>query len=230
MEPRHNSHPRFAVMQPPNSRAPLGRSLSSSPRRSPVFVYASQSPLSITIHVDLMSKINALAATARRQISSKPISTPVNTRTGGHTRAIEWHFVYPHTLHRNTEMVIGKPDYHPLKLLLKRKWEEADRTTLWTFVYSSPKLHKKAVVRQYHSRRVKHAIIKALKERGMDRMGRPLELEEQPSGGELKPSITGTIHVFPQEKVLDLEFEDIVDDCGKLVDTILKKTGQTCSK
>jgi hypothetical protein len=129
-------------------------------------------------------------------------------KTAGACKAFDWTFVYPHVMHKTTESIMHRPT-HPLRSLLEQKFKEADKTLLWTYVYSAARVSKKAFIRQHHGRRIRHAIMDALKDIGLDKEGWPLIETGLTLGSQASP-IMGCLSILPREPVLTAEYQDLV--------------------
>jgi hypothetical protein len=132
----------------------------------------------------------------------------IRIKAAGAFKAFDWTFVYPHVMHKTTESIMYRPT-HPLRNLLEQKFREGDKTTLWTYVYSAARVSKKAFIRQHHSRRIRHAIMDALKDIGLDKEGRPLVETELALRSQASP-IMGCLSIIPKEPVLNAEYQDLV--------------------
>jgi hypothetical protein len=136
-------------------------------------------------------------------------NVPKEHGISGSCKAFSWTFNRTHTMFLNTMGIMHRP-LHPMRDLLEKRWNEADKTGLWIYVYSSTKVNRKAFIRAHHSRRIRFAIFDALKEIGLDKEGRqPLATGSEGLMSDIKP-IVGSLSIYPKELVLMADYQDLV--------------------
>ena len=101
---------------------------------------------------------------------------------------------------------------HTLHLPIVARYDSRPRIGLWWGVTSNTMTGVKVVVRRWSSRRLRHAIREALKERGFDEDGKSLV------GGDL----TGTLEVDTREGIVKARFEDVKREAGLAIDYVEK--------
>lgn len=140
-------------------------------------------------------------------------NSSASVKSGGFCQGFRWRFQYPHAPHVQTEKILSR-SINPLKRILEDRLAKADRSTLWTFVYSSPKLSKKAFIRKHHIKRLKRAVKVVLNKQGMDEKGRPMQ-----SAGEKNTEalLLGTLQIQPSAELMHLTFATLVADSQNMI-------------
>jgi hypothetical protein len=105
---------------------------------------------------------------------------------------------------------------HPIRPKIVDLCAHRERKTLWWRVSVSQIQQSKRVVRSWCGRRVRIAFEQALKQQGLDKLGKPL-VSESPTGKKL----TGTIEIYIQPPCVTQDFEGIQKDAQHLLSLLL---------
>ncbi|KAJ5194443.1 hypothetical protein N7491_001781 [Penicillium cf. griseofulvum] len=106
---------------------------------------------------------------------------------------------------------------HPIRPKIVDLCAHRERKTLWWRVSVSQIQQSKRVVRSWCGRRVRIAFEQALKQQGLDKLGKPL-VSECPSRGK---KLTGTIEIYIQPPCVTQDFEGIQKDAHHLLTLLL---------
>ena len=106
---------------------------------------------------------------------------------------------------------------HPIRPKIVDLCAHRERKTLWWRVSVSQIQQSKRVVRSWCGRRVRIAFEQALKQQGLDKLGKPL-VSESPSRGK---KLTGTIEIYIQPPCVTQDFEGIQKDAQHLLSLLL---------
>ncbi|KAJ6113293.1 hypothetical protein N7523_006610 [Penicillium sp. IBT 18751x] len=114
---------------------------------------------------------------------------------------------------------MGSP-VHPIAPKVAHSWEGRDRDTLWWRVSVSHITQLKRVVRSVCARRARVAFELALKEKGFDRLGRPLLstyswLPQDP--------LTGSVDLIIRPSFVKQSFETVQHDARLVLEGLLKQ-------
>lgn len=102
---------------------------------------------------------------------------------------------------------------------MEKRWQDRDKTKLWTYLYSVQRVSKKGFIRRTHNKRIKHAILDALREVGLDRLGQAITIE--PKDGHLPAtSISGSLSIWAQQAILTTEYKDLLDCARQMLGRI----------
>lgn len=111
---------------------------------------------------------------------------------------------------------LGSP-VHPLRPKIAHMYEHRDPNTLWWRVSVSQLTQFKRVVRSWCARRARTAFEQALKQQGLDRLGRPL------SSNPSKQALTGSLDVIVRPASIPQSFETVQRDAHNLLESMLKQ-------
>jgi hypothetical protein len=126
-----------------------------------------------------------------------------------------YRFSYPHVPSQATASILSNRE-HPLHLLIRRRHaHELPRDQLNMWVHA-PKWHSKKVVRDHQVRRVRQAMVLALKARGVRRDGKMLD--------DGRPFVVGSLHLRVLERAMRSSFEELMSYCSTLVDRIVRRS------
>ncbi|KAJ5542657.1 hypothetical protein N7461_008660 [Penicillium sp. DV-2018c] len=120
----------------------------------------------------------------------------------------------------NTPPVAGrylKTPSHPIRPKILHLCEHRDPNTLWWRVSTSKITTNKRVVRSWCARRVRLAFELALKEHGLDKLGKPL-VSESPSQ---KDILKGTLEIYINPPCVTEDFESIQKGAKMVVSELL---------
>lgn len=127
-------------------------------------------------------------------------------------------YLYPHEmLWHTTQEVLDRP-WHPLKILLQRRWDEASTTGLWVFTLCGHSVGKKAVVKRYHAKRLRAALKQALEKKGMDVEGFPVNGNMERVASE--SPIKGSMMITGQSNITKASFQDMVNGFSRVLEKI----------
>jgi hypothetical protein len=128
---------------------------------------------------------------------------------------------------------------HPLNHIRKRLFRERERTGLWWDVTFNSATSKTKVVRNWMRRRLEHAFIEELEQRGIGQDGKLIKdaavagrpevvkrLLEQ--GKEL--SIKGSVKLHMYPPLVTANFVDVKDHAGKVADALLESVYEECDQ
>jgi hypothetical protein len=114
---------------------------------------------------------------------------------------------------------LGSP-VHPIAPKIAHMWATRDRDILWWRVSVSNITHLKRVVRSVCARRARLAFELALKEKGFDRLGRPLlsSLSWLP-----QDPLTGSVDLIVRPSFVKQSFETVQQDARLVLEGLLKQ-------
>jgi len=147
-------------------------------------------------------------------------------RVNGTTQNFTYHFRSEQTPFQALQVVLQKDETHPMKTLFQMQWDARDRSALLIWVRSPGSLAPKASVRKYHCRRVRGALYEALRVKGMNQHGKPLDGNGKASP-ELESPMKGSLEITVRSGALDAPYLLLRDDCQKMLEKILSQGGNT---
>jgi hypothetical protein len=135
----------------------------------------------------------------------------------GITPRIRFMFVYPHQIlsHPITD-ILEKNLVHPVKETLHRKWGEPDTSSMWTFIRCPMYVQKKAHLRAYERRRLRHALAYALKLNGLDKAGRRHSKASPEEASSMEPLI-GSLRLLAAWHIGNASIDDLIHDCQSML-------------
>jgi hypothetical protein len=145
-----------------------------------------------------------------------------NLSVAGRTSRIRFLFLYPHQIMWYPLTDILQKSVHPAKENVRRKWARADTSSMWTFIGCPMKVHKKAFMRVYERRRLRHALWSALKLNGLNKAGRRLP-EAFPEGSSLMEPLVGSLQLHAAEDIENASIDDLIRDCQLMLTKIDEK-------
>ncbi|CAI7605695.1 unnamed protein product [Penicillium crustosum] len=107
---------------------------------------------------------------------------------------------------------------HPIRPKIVDLCAHRERNTLWWRVSVSSLQQSKRVVRSWCARRVRIAIEQALKQQGLDKLGKPLVSESSLQ----KRNLSGTMDIYIQPPCVAQDFETVQKDANHLISLLLK--------
>lgn len=110
---------------------------------------------------------------------------------------------------------------NPLKALVRRKWDERDRSALLQWVHGPMSFDSHVVVRHHHARRVRHALFDALKAKGLDQRGKPLDDKGKAQKDAVSP-INGSLDIRVRPGTATATNPELQRELHKAVDRILE--------
>ena len=117
---------------------------------------------------------------------------------------------------------IGIINYHPIVPKLQHVYRNREKGTLWWSVSPAKMTGHKKVIRSWCSRRIRHAFCDALRERGFDRDGRVVVLDESGVVVGKEKGLQGTLDIRMNADLLEATYADIAEQAGFLVDHLRK--------
>ncbi|KAJ5952878.1 uncharacterized protein N7479_011291 [Penicillium vulpinum] len=106
---------------------------------------------------------------------------------------------------------------HPIRSKIVDLCAHRERKTLWWRVSVSQIQQSKRVVRSWCARRVRIAFEQALKQQGLDKLGKPL-ISESPLQ---EKKLSGTMDIYIQPPCVTQDFERIQKDAHHLLSLLL---------
>jgi hypothetical protein len=142
----------------------------------------------------------------------------------GNTQNFWYHFGSEQTPFQALQVVLHKDETHPMKALFQMQWDARDRSALLIWVRSSGSLAPKASIRKYHCRRVRAALYEALRTRGMNQHGKPLDGNGK-ARLQLESPMKGSLEITVRSGALDASYPSLRESCQKMLDKILGQGG-----
>lgn len=110
-----------------------------------------------------------------------------------------------------------KSPSHPIRPKIMHLCAHRDKETLWWRVSVSQLQQSKRVVRSWAARRVRIAFEQALKQQGLDKLGKPIVSDSPLQAKHLK----GTMEIYIQAPCITQDFESIQKDANHLISSLL---------
>jgi hypothetical protein len=145
-------------------------------------------------------------------------------KVNGNTPNFTYHFASEQTPFQALQVVLHKDETHPMKALFQMQWDARDRSALLIWVRSPGSLAPKASIRKYHCRRVRAALYEALRSKGMNQHGKPLDGNGK-AQLELESPIKGSLEVTVRSSALDASYPSLREGCQKMLNKILGQGG-----
>ena len=141
------------------------------------------------------------------------------------SRSFVWQYSQNHEPYGYVQAYLNEP-FHVLHLKYKRKYEKRRRDTLWWTAITGITTAPKSAVRNYCSRKLKAAFMKALQSRGFDRDGRIPASDEHPDG---RDGIKGSVRLTCVKPMITVESSSLRTECLAVVDSLidLRERAQT---
>ena len=147
------------------------------------------------------------------------------------TISFNWHFTSRHEPLGHVQAYLADP-FNILHYKYKTKYKNRRRDTLWWTAQVGMGTSHKSCVRNYCSRRLKEAFIKALEIRGFHRDGRILASEKYPNG---QDGILGSARFSCIKPMITIDSAALDEECLAVLDHIIllnarlnkKKNGKT---
>jgi hypothetical protein len=113
-----------------------------------------------------------------------------------------------------------KAPSHPIRPKVLHSCAHRDPNTLWWRISTSKIATTKRVVRSWCARRVRLAFEQALKQHGLDKLGKPLvsEFSESPSQ---KKTLKGTLEIYIHHPCVTEDFESIQKGAKVVISELL---------
>jgi hypothetical protein len=108
--------------------------------------------------------------------------------------------------------ILEKKTAHPAKETLRRKWGEPDTPSMWTFITCPMSVQKKAHLRAYERRRLRHALAYALKLNGLGKNGQRHPRASPEEASSMEPLI-GSLQLLAAKEIGNASIDDLIHDC-----------------
>ncbi|KGO47764.1 hypothetical protein PEX1_101470 [Penicillium expansum] len=108
---------------------------------------------------------------------------------------------------------------HPIRPKIVDLCGHRERNTLWWRVSVANIQQSKRAVRSWCARRVRIAIEQALRQQGLDKLGKPL-VSESPSQSK---KLAGTMEIYVQPPCIAQDFETVQKDAHHLISLLLNR-------
>jgi hypothetical protein len=150
-------------------------------------------------------------STAKEYISSGGRHVRLRFKSPG----MSMQFVYPHEMRYPTTLACLAKSWHPIKIMLQRRWDEMSTNKLWVFYNIQPIGSGKAVVKRVHCKRMRKALTAALGTKGYDSEGMSVVSS--------RPPLKGSLMIRGDTELLKTSDEDLVKAFTHVVASIEKK-------
>lgn len=167
-----------------------------------------------------------MAAAGKSSIAAKAAAVAVAARPTRVTYLRHQYEPRPSAINATTfvaTQLMNQDPTHPFHIPVRRRLKAFDGTKLTWSVRCPATFSHKRVVRSWIKRKVRAAFEDALRQRGLDRDGRPLPGAERATAGGGDGHLGGALAVIVNDVATTASRTDITEACASVIDAALRK-------